>query len=107
MTPSQLSNPSTLSKKSFPKYFFDKQKSGKSVQKYYEKELGQREKSRAVVGGREREERGKLEERGSPQKLVGDVFSRDPFVQQSSNFKPRDITQEVVPEVFDSEACSQ
>lgn len=37
MNPSQ-SNNSTLNKKSFPKYFHDKQ-SGKSIHKYYEKSL--------------------------------------------------------------------
>lgn len=47
MTPA--GNQGTLNKKSFPKYFQDKQ-TAKSIQKHYEKSLDQREKSRAMIG---------------------------------------------------------
>ncbi len=50
----------TLSKKSFPKYLQEKQ-SAKSIKKYDEKLLDQREKSRVLIG--------KVEEKMSPQKV--------------------------------------
>ena len=79
----------TLSKKSFPKYLQEKQ-SAKSIQKYYEKSLEQREKSRALIG--------KVEEQMSPQK-VG--FGGEGFKYQQHKM------QDIVVEVSDSEACSQ
>lgn len=38
-----------LSKKSFPKYFQEKQTT-KSIQKYYKESIEQREKSKALIG---------------------------------------------------------
>jgi hypothetical protein len=79
----------TLSKKSFPKYLQEKQ-SAKSIQKYYEKSLEQREKSRALIG--------KVEEQMSPQKLG---FGGEGFKYQQHRM------QDIVAEVSDGEACGQ
>lgn len=47
-------NVSQLNKKSFPKYFHDKQ-TAKSIQKHYEKSLDQRQKSKAAIGQKQQQ----------------------------------------------------